>query len=56
MVHVAKVMAGTAVDLLRDEALVQAAKAEFSQRLEGQAYECPIPPEIGPALTMSAAA
>ena len=54
MVHVAKVMAGTAVDLLANEALVRAAKADFRDKLSGQAYECPIPDGIAPALTMSA--
>ena len=55
MVHVAKAMAGTAVDLLADQALVGEAKAEFARRRDGQPYECPIPREVGPALAMSAA-
>lgn len=56
LVHVAKVMAGTAVDLLRDEALIRSAKADFHERLGGQVYECPIPAGIAPALEMSKAA
>src|SRR3954447_19728224 len=35
MVHVAKVMAGTAVDCLRDPALIEAAKADLAARTEG---------------------
>ena len=53
MVHVAKVMAGTAVELLRDGDLVRRAKDEFADRLGGRSYECPIPAEVGPALRMS---
>ncbi len=53
LVHVAKVMAGTAVDLLVDEGLVRRAREDFRTRLGDGAYECPIPPEVGPALRMS---
>ena len=56
LVHVAKVMAGTAVDLFRDEALRAEATADFERRIAGQAYECPIPPDVRPALDMSRAA
>lgn len=55
MVHVAKVMAGTAVDLLCDEKLTAEVKEEFARRRRGQDYECPIPPEVKPALNMSTA-
>ncbi|TDR94058.1 amidohydrolase [Enterovirga rhinocerotis] len=55
LVHVAKVMAGTAVDLLRDEDLRTAVAAEFAERRGPNGYECPIPPEVAPALDMSRA-
>ncbi len=53
MVHVAKVMAGTAVDMLRDPALVQAAKADHAARVGRTPYVCPLPPELEPPVKMS---
>ncbi len=55
MVHVAKVMAGTAVDAIRDPALVEAAKADHHVRTGGKPYESPLPPDARPALGMSLA-
>ncbi len=43
MVHVAKVMAATALDALQNPALVAAAKAELVARTNGEPYICPIP-------------
>jgi aminobenzoyl-glutamate utilization protein B len=53
MIHVAKVMAGTAVDALRDPALVAAAKEDLKRRSAGTPYASPLPKEIGPSLDMS---
>ena len=53
LVHVAKVMAGTAIDALRDETIIKAAKADFARRTEATPYVCPLPPDIGPALDMN---
>ncbi len=53
MVHVAKVMAGTAVDALRDPDLVARAKADLASRTARTPYESPIPPEVQPPLGMS---
>jgi aminobenzoyl-glutamate utilization protein B len=53
MVHVAKVMAGTAVDCLRDEALVEAAKADLAARTAGSPYEPVLSPEVQPPFDMS---
>ena len=50
MVHVAKVMAGTAVDALRDPALIARAKAEFEERTGGRPYESPLPPDLAPPI------
>jgi aminobenzoyl-glutamate utilization protein B len=55
MVHVAKVMAGTAVDALRDPALVARAKAEHAARMAETPYVCPLAPDVKPALGMSLA-
>jgi aminobenzoyl-glutamate utilization protein B len=50
MVHVAKVMAGTAVDAIRDPALVERAKAEFRERTGGKPYESPLPKDLAPPI------
>lgn len=50
MIHAAKVMAGTAVELLGDPALIARAKDAFREQLGGQGYECPIPAETKPPL------
>jgi aminobenzoyl-glutamate utilization protein B len=50
MVYAAKVMAGTALDVLRDEALLKDAKADHQARLAKTPYTCPIPPEVNPPL------
>ena len=50
MEHAAKVMAGTAVDLLRDPALVAAARADFAARREGRPFVNPIPDDVQPKL------
>lgn len=55
MVHVAKVMAGTAVDALRDPALVAAAKADLAARTAGNPYEPVLSPDVPPPFGMSRA-
>ncbi|WP_137181877.1 M20 family metallopeptidase [Roseomonas sp. AR75] len=55
MAHVAKVMAGTALDALRDPALIAAAKEDLRRRMGGRPYESPLPKEAKPVLTMSTA-
>ncbi len=52
MVHVAKVMAGTAADLLTDPALLAQAKADHAARLAESPYVCPLPAGLAPSLTM----
>jgi aminobenzoyl-glutamate utilization protein B len=56
LVHVAKVMAGTALDALRDPALITEAKQDLKARIGGTPYASPLPPEVAPALDMSKAA
>jgi aminobenzoyl-glutamate utilization protein B len=53
MAHVAKVMAGTALDALRDPALIAAAKEDMRRRMGGRPYESPLPADAKPALSMS---
>ena len=50
MVHVAKVMAATAMEALRDPGLVKAAKADHARRLDASPYICPIPVDVKPPI------
>ena len=53
MVHVAKAMAGTAVDLLRDNALLKAAQADHRARLARAPYVSPLPEGLPPPFDMA---
>jgi aminobenzoyl-glutamate utilization protein B len=53
LVHVAKVMAGTALDALRDPSIIAQSKQDLEARTGGTPYVCPLPAEVGPALDMS---
>jgi aminobenzoyl-glutamate utilization protein B len=53
-VHVAKVMAGTAIDVIRDETLVARAKADHQARVTRNPYVCPLPDDLEPPIKMSA--
>jgi aminobenzoyl-glutamate utilization protein B len=55
LVHVAKVMAGTAVAALGDPGLVARAKADHAARTGGKPYQSPLPPDATPPLDMSEA-
>lgn len=50
MVHVAKVMAATAVEALKDPGLIARAKADHQQRLATSPYICPIPADVTPPI------
>src|SRR6516162_348334 len=54
LVHVAKVMACTAVDVLQDDMLLARAKADHQARVGRMPYVCPLPDELDPPLKMSA--
>ena len=56
MVHVAKVMAGTAVDVLRNPELLAQAKADHQGRLARTPYDCPLPAGMKPVFDMAAGA
>ncbi|WP_064203049.1 M20 family metallopeptidase [Brevibacillus brevis] len=49
MLHAGKVMASTAIDMLKNPKLIEQAKAELKQRLGGQKYVCPIPEGVMPS-------
>jgi aminobenzoyl-glutamate utilization protein B len=53
MVQVAKAMAATGASVLRDPALMAAAKADLAARTTRMPYECPIPDDVDPPLEMS---
>ncbi|GEC93841.1 MULTISPECIES: M20 family metallopeptidase [Brevibacillus] len=50
MLHAGKVMASTAIDMLKKPELIEQAKAELKQRLGGQTYVCPIPEGVMPSV------
>jgi aminobenzoyl-glutamate utilization protein B len=52
MVHVAKIMAGVAVDALREPKLIEAAKADLAERTEATPYVCPLPDDLTPPIHM----
>ncbi len=54
LVHVAKVMAGTALDVIRDETLLARAKADHQARVGQNPYVCPLPDDLDPPIKMSA--
>lgn len=51
MTHVAKAMAATALDVLRDPALLAEAKADFTARTKAFAYKSPLPADTKPPVT-----
>ena len=51
--HVAKVMAGTALDALRDPTLIERAKADHRARLAETPFVNPIPDDVQPPLAMA---
>jgi aminobenzoyl-glutamate utilization protein B len=50
MVHAAKIMAGTAVDVMSDDTLMARAKADHRERTTRKPYVCPIPDDVKPPL------
>lgn len=56
MVHIAKVMAGTAVDALKNKAIVTEAKKDHERRTGGKPYKSPLPDDLLPPFDMRATA
>jgi len=50
LIHVAKVMAGTAVDALQKPDLIERAKAEHVERMKQTPYVCPLPADVKPPI------
>ena len=50
LVHVAKVMAGTAIDALQNPAVIEAAKADLAARTKVTPYVCPLPEDVEPPI------
>jgi aminobenzoyl-glutamate utilization protein B len=50
MVYAAKVMAGTALDLIGDVSLLKRAKEDLRSRVAATPYACPIPEDVQPPL------
>ncbi len=48
LAHAAKVMAGTALDLILDLVLVERARADHRERLDGKPFVNPIPDDVDP--------
>jgi aminobenzoyl-glutamate utilization protein B len=55
MIHVAKVMATTAVDALQDPSLIARAKQDYQQRTADNPYVCPLPEDVTPPIRQRAA-
>ena len=50
LVHVAKIMAGTAIDAINDPGLIQRAKADLAERTRITPYVCPLPDDVSPPI------
>ena len=50
LVHVAKVMAGTALDALQDPGLIERAKADLAERTRDTPYTSPLPDDVQPPI------
>jgi aminobenzoyl-glutamate utilization protein B len=50
LTHAAKVMAGTAVELIANPQLIERAKADHRERLDGKPFVNPIPDDVDPPL------
>ncbi len=50
MIHVAKVMAATAVETLLNPGLIAAAKADYAARTDANPYVCPLPTDVMPPI------
>jgi len=50
MAHAAKIMAGTAIDVMLDETLMARAKRDHQERTAKTPYVCPIPEDVQPPI------
>ena len=52
MVHAAKIMALTAIELFKNPVLINSAKQEHLEKILETPYRCPIPPDINPPIIL----
>ena len=50
LIHVAKIMAGTAIDALTRPDVIEAAKADLAARTKATPYKCPLPDDVQPPI------
>ena len=50
LIHVAKVMAGTAIDALQHPEIIKEAKADLARRTQSTPYICPLPDDVSPPI------
>ena len=53
MIHVAKIMAATAVEALNNPAVIEAAKVDYAARTADNPYVCPLPTDVMPPIRKS---
>ena len=53
LIFAAKTMAGAALDLITDPALLESAREEHTERLKGRTYLCAIPEDVNPPLEIA---
>ena len=53
MIHVAKIMAATAVEALNNPGVIEAAKADYAARTADNPYVCPLPTDVMPPIRKS---
>ncbi|WP_342627108.1 amidohydrolase [Nguyenibacter vanlangensis] len=52
MIHVAKLMAATAIEVLTQPGLLDAARSALADKLRRASYVCPIPADVSPSLDL----
>ena len=56
MVHAAKIMASTAIDVISSETLMARAKRDHQERTIKTPYDCPIPADVQPPIQLNTVA
>lgn len=49
LLYAGQILAGAAIDIIENPALLEEAKAELARRTEGRPYVCPIPKDVKPS-------
>jgi aminobenzoyl-glutamate utilization protein B len=53
LTNASKVLSGSAIDIITSSGVIEAAKAELNERLNGRTYKCLIPDDIEPPLGLN---